>query len=298
MKILVLRMVNLIWITKAGVPTVILFFLLFLTSCEPKLESLSDKEVDDWNEAILSSRDSSLFFIESTGARGDLWNAWDEAFFSCFQNQTFKKRDRIYLGPSNPRYLGTILSKNLSSTKTELQYIIPPQDYIKFATLGVPVTTCDLKKVKNISLDILLEAAFAKMEDSLRITVSRYKNITLTGGEWQHDYLRTTEFINYLTRATDDDVKLYRESLASKKNVVLTDVIKINGFSAEIEVVDTLKGGLKVALEGGVKVPVNTATGTGSIDFGISKTSSKIVKVSSSNEFYIYGKAQKSKNLK
>jgi len=195
------------------VPVILLF-----SSCnheKVKLDDPTQDELSEINDTIvnMAATNTGVNLLQGSAAKGDTWESWENAFFSCFKDETFKK-SVVYLGPSNLKYLGTIISKDKSETKRELTAIIPPQDLSQFITKGTPVKTCDLTKVKNLSINFFISAAFQQMTDSLGLALTKYDSIKITGGEWQIDEIRTDDFIDYInSHLNDKKIESYKKSL-------------------------------------------------------------------------------------
>jgi hypothetical protein len=281
---------------------ILVLITALLLSCESEkasLEDLAENDIAQLNDEILEASIDSLDtnLIQGTAAIADTWDSWDEAYISCFKDQTFRK-NKIYLGPSNTKYLGVILSKDKVTTRRTLQSILPAAQFDKLIIKGAPVNTCDLTKVKNISLDIMLSAAFQQMDDSLKTSINRYDSIKIVGGEWQIDELIVDDFLDLVNGSTDPALKAYRKSMLENKNYVITKVVKVTGFAAEIY--STKKFGVDVSAtleQGKVLDVVAPDAVNAAFKLTLSKQSDKVVKVSSSGQFYIYGVVLKGKKL-
>jgi hypothetical protein len=278
----------------------IIFLSLFISSCSEtaSLEDPNEVELAKLNELILNSAlDTTTNIIQGTAASSDTWKSWDDAYFSCFRDQTFKK-NRIYLGPSNTKYLGVILSKDKSTARRNLQSIIPPSDFTTFIIQGAPVNTCDLTKIKDVSLDLMLSATFAQMDDSLKSAINNYDSIKIVGGEWQVDELVIDDFLDYINSSSDNKVKAYKKSLLESNNYLLTKVVKVSGFAAEIYSTRNFGVGVSAQLQQGKTLDiVSPGVTNAAFKLNLGIKSDKVVKVSSSGQFYIYGVIQKGKKL-
>ncbi|WP_143708737.1 hypothetical protein [[Flexibacter] sp. ATCC 35208] len=275
-------------------------------SCQPKPEKivLVDPEetvLQEINDSILSlAADTSINLIQGTAATGDTWESWENALFACFKDKTFRKKI-VYLGPSNLKYLGTILSKDKTLTRRELTYIVPPTELSKFITVGTPVDNCDLTKIKDMSLNFFLSAAINQMSDSLGTAITKYDSVKVTGGKWQIDEIRTDDLIDYLNEnATNPKIAGYKKSLLDKNNVVITKVVKITGFSAEVYTNKALSTAVKAELDPSKVLNIanpDSANNQLSFKLNLSSNSKSVVKVSSTGQFYIFGSVLKGTKL-
>ncbi|OMP80046.1 hypothetical protein BW716_06015 [[Flexibacter] sp. ATCC 35208] len=253
------------------------------------------------NDSILSlAADTSINLIQGTAATGDTWESWENALFACFKDKTFRKKI-VYLGPSNLKYLGTILSKDKTLTRRELTYIVPPTELSKFITVGTPVDNCDLTKIKDMSLNFFLSAAINQMSDSLGTAITKYDSVKVTGGKWQIDEIRTDDLIDYLNEnATNPKIAGYKKSLLDKNNVVITKVVKITGFSAEVYTNKALSTAVKAELDPSKVLNIanpDSANNQLSFKLNLSSNSKSVVKVSSTGQFYIFGSVLKGTKL-
>lgn len=277
---------------------------LILSSCEQyKIEAFESPD-----EALVSSineeqmqEDSSRNLIQSTAARGETWQSWEDAFKSCFKNETFK--DAVYLGPSSNKYLGTILSKNKSMTRTDLVNFVSIGEFKNFADEGKTVNTCDLTKIKDFSFNFFFGAVTAQMNDSLSTAITKYDSTKITGGQWRIDELRTSDFINFINDSDDKKFKQYRKTLVSDGNVVITKVIKVNGFTGEIYTSKDISAGVAAELQKGKELDISTSDTTSAtpnfkLKLTLDNTKKNTVKVSSTGEFYIFAMVRKGKKVK
>ena len=281
-----------------------LIFPMFIFACKDDKVGMADPSEDELtalNEAVLElSSDSTQNAIQGTAAKGETWESWDNAFNSCFQDQTFKK-NKVYLGPSNLKYIGTILSKDKSITRRDLKSVAPIADLDQFIIRGVPVANCDFTKVKDLSIGLIISAAYSQMNADLNTAVSKYDSVKVVGGQWQVDELRSEDFLDYLNAHSDNPkVAAYKKSLLDKKNFIITKVVKVTGFRADIYSNRNLSVGLQAELQTAKVIPVATPDSTNhNLNTSLSFSSSKrgVVSVSSNGQFYIYGMVQKGKEL-
>jgi hypothetical protein len=281
-----------------------ILFSTLLLSCkgeEAGLENPTEDELAELNNAVIEiSADTTTNLIQGSAAKGDTWESWENAFFSCFRDETFRK-NKVYLGPSNLKYLGTILSKDKNSTRTDLISIVPPAELATFIIRGGPVSNCDLTKVKDFSINFFLDAALPQMTDSLGAAVTKYDSVKVTAGQWQIDEIKIDDFLNYLNQNSNNPkIASYKNSLLNKKNFVITKLVKVNGFKADVYTNKSFSAGVQAELQASKILNIATPdSANNQLSTKLTLTSNKkgIVNVSSSGEFYIFGMVQKGKKL-
>ena len=238
--------------------------------------------------------------ISQPAAKDLQWKAWEAWFKNCPQNETFKK-DIVYLGPSSSKGLGYIMSKN--KTINGLDFIKISPDTFLFNTFfdkGVDVPQCDFSQMKDFTFELVASGNFLKSVNAeLGTFVAKAKKITVKTGSWRIESINP-DFMEYVNRSDQPSLKTYREALLDNGNIVLTKVLKVSGFEAEIESEDSIDVGLKAKLENGYNVNVVPSDSSRRIGFDLNfkRTSKNIVTVSSTGEFSLFGQASKGKKSK
>ncbi|WP_337965585.1 hypothetical protein [uncultured Flavobacterium sp.] len=281
----------------------ILCIVLCAVSCEKKnvvLEEPSQGLIDSINVVTSSEFNDTIVALSVPASKGTQWKAWQAWFKNCSQNQTFQK-DIIYLGASSSKGLGYILSKDKSIDKIDFFKICKdPSVLNSFINNGAMVSQCDLSKMNESAFDMMIDGNFLKTVNAqLGALVSNARKITIKSGSWRIESIETVPFLDYINSSTDPAIVNYRKHLISKKNVVLTKVLKIYGFEAEIETNDTINTSLKATLENGLNINVVPIDDTNKIGFDLKfkKTSANIVKVSSKGEISVFAQASKGNKI-
>lgn len=271
----------------------------FCSACQDQakvrsLETASTGELEELQSAISLQLDSTGhvakgFAVPSVN-QGQFWN---EAFKICFadnltaRNDIFTKR-LIYLGPSNNKYLGTILDSK-GRTRRTLTSIIPISEFTKFTDIGTLVNDCDLTHIRKLSLSVIMSGAVVSTIDAnLNAAIESADSVVVTGGSWQKDDFRIDDFLDYINNdSNSSELKKYRTSLLTQRNKVITLIYKVNGFKAKAYLSHDIGVDLAAKLKNTISVKVpNIETLSASIKF--SSSTKNQVDVSSTNSFYVF----------
>jgi len=238
--------------------------------------------------------------VSRTGGKGLQWKAWEQWFKSCPQNKTFQK-DIVYLGAASSKSVGYILSSNYKLNRWDFFKVnTDTSQYSKFLDRGVAVDQCDFSKISGFSFDMIASGNFLKsVSADLGLLVQNSKSITITAGTWRIESIDAGPFMVYVNTSKDPWIIAYKEALLNDDNIVLTKVLKISGFEAEIEAKDSIGIGLKSTLQNGYNVNVIPKDSSRKIGFNLKfqTISDKKVKVSSTGEFSLFGQASKGTDL-
>lgn len=274
-----------------------------LISCDGEvgLERPAQGELDSLSLTYSEHPDSENPDISQPAAKGLQWKAWEQWFKNCPQNNTFRD-DIIYLGASSSKGLGYILSKDKSLNKWDFLKISKDTTLHKtFFDRGVDVPQCDLSQMKDFSFDMVADGNFLKsVNGELAAFIANARSISIKAGTWRIESMDTGPFLAFINSSNDPVIMQYKEALLNKKNVVLTKVLKVTGFEAEIESKDTMNIGLKAKLENGLNVNVIPVDTSRKIGFGLNfkrAANNKLV-VSSTGEFSLFAQASKGRKLK
>lgn len=288
--------------------TIVIVFLIgiFLSSCkhhevgltQPSqglVDSISLLAMKEVGDTVASTN------ISQPAAKGLQWKAWEDWFKNCPQNKTFKDKI-VYLGAASSKSVGYIMSKDKTLNRWDFFKINKDTSaYRTFLDYGVDVAQCDLSKMAQFKFDMIASGNFIKTANAdLGALVENAKRITVKSGSWRIESFDTGPFMVYINASTDPMIEKYREALLDEQNIVLTKVLKISGFEAEIESKDTINTGLKATLANGFDVNVIPTDSSHKIGFNLNfqKVSDKIVKVSSTGQFSLFGQASKGIDIK
>ncbi|NCT75472.1 MAG: hypothetical protein GXC78_13115 [Chitinophagaceae bacterium] len=291
----------------------LIIVLITVTACNNKkddkikiaLSAASEEESGQVQDSLLIEMDSTMTSTKSlfpiNGAAGDQELFWKQAFKACFDdgataNNTIFSKRLIYMGPSNNKYLGTIIDKK-GRTRRTLTSIIPMSEIQKFSNIGEVVNNCDLTRVKKVTVDFVIGGGFLSSADAnLAAAFNNADSTIITGGSWRKDDFNIDAFLDFVNESTDPNVKKYKETLLENGNKVVTLVYKVDGFSAKSflnkDVGVELEAKLKNTIE--IKMPgVDSAKST--IKF--SSATKKEINISSSNSFYVFANIWVGKKL-
>lgn len=292
--------------------------LLLMLSCNPQpsdkttkndqkdqfiFEDTPNDVLGNINQTIISP-DTAENGIVSTAAKGSLWTIFTKTFKDCWQDETFKK-NIVYLGPSNSKYLGAILSKDKQTTWKTLEKVFG-QDYDqlkKFCQAGSEAPdNCDKDELISNYFNILLDGSYAtSLDGNLKLTLEDRKHIKMLTGKWRVDEIILGDFNSYMDTAKNQSVIDYKKYLTSGSNYLLTKVLVIEDFSAEIETNRKIDAGLEGKLDKGIKMELlgqNADSLNAKMKIAFTRTSDGKVKVSATGKSYAIGMLQKVKKVK
>jgi hypothetical protein len=261
----------------------------------------ADSAIIAYNNVVL--KDTTFGFQTNSGAP-TLWQSFEVFFKQCVKNSNFPdkslfgKYQLLYLGPTNPRYLGTIYSHDGVVSKTELTKWIPSGDMESFIAKGISVPSCDIAQMRDKFLQISIGSIpFSGSDSTLRIAWQNQDTITNSIGSWTIDGMNTEEFLKYLNEtSTNKNLNWYKKILVEKNNIVSFQVVKVTGFSADIT------SSKQLTLQAETNIPLmKTKTSTGAdstlFSFKYRTINNKTVHVESTGEFYVFALAMKGKKV-
>jgi hypothetical protein len=285
--------------------TLFTFILIGCKSCEKKVEVVeaidSDNQVASLNNTFLS--DPVGPYNQVAGVPS-LWESFESFFKNCVKNSNFPEKSLfgkyrlLYLGPSNPRYLGTVYSHNGVVPKTELTKWLTPDQLNQFISPGNEVPGCDITEIKDKFLSLVLgKVPVVGTDTTLKFVLENKDTIVNSVGSWAIDGINTAEFIKFLDEnSSDKNIAFYRNVMTDKNNVVAFQVVKVTGFGADIH----LAKDLKVSMD--LNIPVLKAKNASGKDstfcaFNFHKTSDRVIHVESSGQFYAFALVMKGKKV-
>ena len=287
--------------------TLTLLVIFFLSGCRSKVKFVepdpieADSAIGVLNNEFIQSQPQN--FNVPAGAP-TLWQSFEAFFKSCVKSSGFQEKGLfskyrlLYLGPTNPRYLGAVYSKDGVIPRTELTKWVTPDQLKTFVAKGVDVPGCDVNIIKDQFISLALgKLPFTTTDSALKFTFSNQDTIINTFGTWTIDGINTTEFLNFLNdNQSDKNIAHYREAMLDKRNVVSFQVVKLTGFSADIKTKKSLDIGLDLS------IPVLSAQSSSGKDsiicaFHFKKTNNTTVHVESSGQFYAFALVMKGKEF-
>ncbi|WP_143166886.1 hypothetical protein [Pedobacter caeni] len=218
-----------------------------------------------------------------------------KVFKNCYQDETFK-RNIIYLGPTNVKYLGAILSKNEQITWKSLQRVLEGRkgDFDKIIEKSdKPADNCDNDLLLNGYLNVLLDGAVKNVEGDLKAAIQNRRSIKMISGKWRVDELLLGDFQTFLDTSTFAGIKDYKKYLP--KNYIITKILVIGNFSLEVETEKKLEVGLAAKLKNGVTLDGggnSTDSTKNQAKVQLSLGSNGKLNMKSSGESYVIGMLQ------
>lgn len=281
-----------------------IYFLLLvmLFSCSSKKVEVVEPADADKDIATLNSnflKDSSKNFKPAAGAPS-VWQSFELFFKSCVASSSFPEKSLfskyrlLYLGPSNPSYLGTVFSKDGVQPKTELTRWLSQEELNKFIVKGVQVPSCDIESIKETFISI----ALGNLTDpTLKFVLENKDSIRNSVGSWSIDYILTSDFIKYLNdSSSNDNVRYYRDVMTSGNNVVAFKVVKVKGFKADI----TSKRDITIDVDLNIPImSIKTNLGNDSVvcSLKLKKTNNRTVSISSDGDFNAFALVMKGRKI-
>lgn len=248
--------------------------------------------------------EETTFGFQNNAGAPSLWQSFEIFFKECVKSSNFPGRSLfskyrlIYLGPTNPRYLGTIYSSDKVLAKTELTKWITREQMDSFVAKGIPVPSCDISEMKDKFLELSLgNIPFSNSDSTLKIAWDNHDSIINSVGSWTIDGINTAEFQKFLNENTENkDLNWYKDLLIQKKNIVSFQIVKVTGFSADIISHKDLN------LQAEASIPIMKAKAQNGSDstlfaFKYHTTNNKTVHVESTGEFYVFALAMKGKKM-
>lgn len=266
-------------------------------------EDTPNDDLGSINQKILSP-DTTQNGIITTAAKGSLWTAFTKTFKDCWKDETFKK-NIVYMGPSNSKYLGAILSKDKQTTWKSLEKVFNGNydEIKKFCQPGSDApNNCDKDELISNYFNILLDGSYGStLDGNLKLTIEDRKHIKMLTGKWRVDEIILGDFNSYMDTTTNPAVIDYKKYLTSGSNYLLTKILVIENFSAEIESKRKIDAGLEAKLNTGINTEVKgqgADSSNAKLNIGFTRTSDGKIKVSATGKSFVIGMLQKVKNTK
>lgn len=272
-----------------------IFFLasiLVIYSCDsqPKLD-FQFEEVDtgeeDWRWILEEEElpDSLKLF------RGQTWKEWRKTFKDCMEAKWIKRP--FYFGPSNTVNLGALTSKNYKQLRWTLKDVFTKEEMSKLINEGSP-SSCSIKRKIELDLETTLEGELNEVgKANLKFAIDNAKSTTTTIDGFQVDNLIEAQLELLLNNPDTEEKKLYREDILEGKYVLLNRVIKVSGFTTEIE----LNNKISADLEGELADNPELEIGESKVKVKFSKKNDTTIEVKSLGDFVVFGKFVKSKKV-
>lgn len=258
-------------------------------STKYEFAEMREETLDSVNMLLRTNPDQNGI---ATTAAGTTWNAFMKVFKNCYQDATFK-RNVVYLGPTNVKYLGTILSKDKQITWKSLEQVLEGRkgDFDKIISKSdKPADNCDNDLLINGYLNVLLEGAIKNVEGDLKATIQNRKSVKMLSGKWRIDELVMGNFQTFLDTSTYAGIGDYKKYLPN--NYIITKILVIGNFSLEVETDKKIEVGLAAKLKDGITLDAgsdSTDSTKNQAKVELSLGSTGKLNMKSSGESYVIG---------
>lgn len=265
-------------------------FCIFLLGCPShKKQDLKFAEIDlpavDTTDIIDTSS------LAAKNVSGYAAKYWGRVMKHCMQSLLLKKKDADYLGPSNTLGLGTVTDENRDATyrvvdtsvftAAELDKIIKPGNS----------TSCQYEIKSSLDVEALLNAKIkVKTDDDfslgLSTAIKNRKNVNFNIDSWQKDELILGALSDALRDVSNPNKKAFKEDLLKPGRIIMSRLIRVKGFSADIELSTNISPDLKAKLNSGAIANLGDADAV----VKVSIVNDRTIRLKSSNDFFIFGK--------
>lgn len=266
-------------------------------------EDTPEDDLGSINQYILSPDTTETGFV-TTAAKGSLWTAFTKTIKDCWKDATFKK-NLVYMGPSNSKYLGAIISKDKQTTWKSLEKVFNGNyaELNKFCQKGSDAPdNCNKDELITNYFNILLDGNYgSSIDGNLKLAIEDKKHIKMLTGKWRVDEIILGDFNSYMDTTTNPAVLDYKKYLTMNGNYLLTKILVIENFSAEVDTKKKIDAGLEAKLNTGINMQIN-GEGADSLntklDIGFKRTADGKIQVSATGKSYAIGMLQKVKIVK
>lgn len=276
-------------------PMAIAFCVVLLGCPDSKKADLQFTDVN-LPEVDTTVRDTNS--LAAKNVRGYAARYWGKVFKHCMQSLLLKKKDADYLGPSNTLGLGTITDENLDVTYRLVDANTFSDAELKKIILPGGPTSCQYEISSNIDVEAMMNAKVSVRNDDdlslgLGTAIKNRKNVNFNVTSWQKDELITGQLMDALNSSPTAAKKAFKEDLLKPERIIMTRLIRIKGFSADIELKNDISADLKAKLNSGVIANLGNADAA----VKVSIVNSKTIRLKSSDDFFVYGKFVKANRL-
>ncbi|WP_282042614.1 hypothetical protein [Winogradskyella flava] len=274
-----------------------LFILLIMASCQTteKYEFVDVASVeDDWEWQTQERIDNSSLpdSLKTRLFKGQTWKEWRKTFKDCMESNFI--RSPYYFGPTSTVSLGSITSKNKRQLIFTAESVFSEDEIKKITNVGAPAS-CIVKRSIELDLETTLEGEIKdKGNANIRFAIQNAKSTTTTIDGFQVDNIIEGILRQILDNAETGSTKaVYKKELLEGKNVLLNRIIKVSGFTTEIELDNEISADLEAELANNPEFEVGDA----GLKVKFSKKNNTTISVKSLGDFVVFGKFVKGKKL-
>lgn len=284
--------------TSSRLAFAVLLFVLFYSCGKRKdnnfaIESVNNTEIDSILEAISTPQNIQMSSTIGILPDGTIKKMWQDIFKSCMENDQIK--NPIYFGISNNIDIGSILTLDKKDLIWDISKVFTLEERNKFITAGVP-QNCEL----NAQIDFNYNSVFrlnydtTKLDLELSNFIHRYRNINITQAIWHIDKLNSGILLKMLENPDyDSDIFRFSEQIEEKNAYIITEVVKIDQFTAEISSYNNITDSLSIALNDGMlkNIPWSNC------NIMVSFVDSATIKLQSMGSFIVMAQIRKLKHM-
>ncbi|MFS4456346.1 hypothetical protein [Maribacter sp. 2304DJ31-5] len=265
---------------------ILLSVSLLICSCKKEEYTFEFEEIES-NEADWVAQDT----INTKFFRGQTWKQWRGTFKDCMQSKWIKKP--FYFGPSNTVGLGSISSKNYKNLIWTFDRVFSEEEKKKIIQLGTSAS-CEIKRKIELDLETTLEGELKEQGSAnINFALDNAKSTTTSIDGFQVDNLIEGELRIALRNSEDERKKEYLKDLTTGNNVLLNRVVRVSGFTSEIELNNEMSADLEAELANNPELELGDA----GVKVKFSKKNETTIIVKSLGNFVVFGKFVKGKKV-
>ncbi|MCR9249333.1 MAG: hypothetical protein NXI20_02880 [bacterium] len=281
-------------ITSLLFSTIILFYL---SSCDttPKYEFEDIESTEDdwaWQTQVRIDKSGLPDTVSTKLFKGETWKEWRKTFKDCMESDWI--RSPYYFGPTSTVSLGSITSKNKKQLLWTAESVFSADEIARMTNVGSPAS-CNIKRSIELDLETTLEGEIKdKGNANIRFALQNAKSTTTTIDGFQVDNLIEGVLKQILKDAEPGSNKeAYRNEIIQGNNVLLNRIIKVSGFTTEIELNNDISSALEAELADNPSFDVGDA----GLKVTFSKKNNTTISVKSIGDFVVFGKFVKGRRL-
>lgn len=279
-------------------------FTVLLIACKSKSKSDNPVEIPKsdttyvttdvlipYPDTTAQDKDTSAFSAKNV--KGYAAKYWGKILVNCMSSVFISSKDADYLGIGNTLGLGTITDSKRDNIFDMVDKTVLSEDELRFVTDTGKFSPCsyvmngkfDLSAVAGGDIDVNSTDDGLNMEVTAGIKNS--KEINFAVSNFRKKSIFTERLMNSLDHNPTDRKKSLKNLILNPDNEIMKTAIIIKGFSAEVKLAKDLTAGAAATLS---KDSSTAKIGNISANAKISIVNNRTLKISSTDEFIIFGK--------
>ena len=228
------------------------------------------------------------FLFES---KGETWKAWNNLRIQCVKSELIK--DPVYLGITNTIGLGAIMKKNFEVLEREMDiYAFADTEIHQIISKGRP-SSCQYIEIITMDFSVFTNSDIQGVNAELNSAIKSSKNFGISISGWQVDNLKTGVLADILNGSNEPKKISYRNNLLKEDRLILSRVVRVLGFSADIHLSSDVSTSLKVSLQDGVLSTIGNSDAALRFEYIDDKT----IRVRSLGDFIVFGQFVKAREV-